>query len=62
MIDFIRFINYLHFNFNDRLYLAGELNYKGTFGRDFTRTQLERIDFKTFRIVDCQQLYPFVEF
>ncbi|PTX08514.1 Protein of unknown function (DUF2971) [Capnocytophaga leadbetteri] len=61
-IDFIRFINYLHFNFNDRLYLAGELNYKGTFGRDFTRTQLERIDFKTFRIVDCQQLYPFVEF
>ena len=61
-IDFIRFINYLHFNFNDRLYFAGELNYKGTFGRDFIRKQLERIDFKTFRIVDCQQLYPFVEF
>lgn len=61
-IVFIRFINYLYHNFNDRLYLAGELNYKDTFGRDLTRIQLEKIDFKTFRIVDCQELYSYVEF
>lgn len=54
---FIEFINYLSENFNDRLYLSGELESNSTFGRTLGKIELRKIDNLTFEIIDLKKGY-----
>lgn len=54
---FIEFINYLSENFNDRLYLSGELESNSTFGRSLGKIELRKIDDLTFEIIDLKEEY-----
>lgn len=54
---FIEFINYLSENFNDRLYLSGELESNSTFGRCLGKIELKKIDNSTFKIIDLKEEY-----
>ena len=54
---FIEFINYLSENFNDRLYLSGELESNSTFGRTLGKIELRKIDNLTFEIIDLEKGY-----
>lgn len=54
---FIEFIDCLSENFNDRLYLSGELESNSTFGRSLGKIELRKIDDLTFEIIDLKEEY-----
>jgi len=54
---FIEFVNHLLKNFNDRLYLSGELESNSTFGRTLGKIELRKIDDLTFEIIDLKKGY-----
>ncbi|WP_311322576.1 DUF2971 domain-containing protein [Capnocytophaga leadbetteri] len=54
---FIDFVDHLLKNFNDRLYLSGELESNSTFGRSLGKIELRKIDDLTFEIIDLKEEY-----
>lgn len=54
---FLDFVNHIYENYNDRLFMSGELE-KGTeFGRSVGRIELEKIDCKTFKIQEKDEVF-----
>uniref|UniRef100_UPI00404A47C4 DUF2971 domain-containing protein n=1 Tax=Flavobacterium sp. TaxID=239 RepID=UPI00404A47C4 len=48
---FLDFVNHIFENYNDRLYMSGELEKENKFNRSVERIELEKIDCKTFKII-----------
>ena len=49
--DFLDFVNHIFENYNDRIYMSGELESGNSFNRSVEKIELEKIDWNIFRIV-----------
>jgi hypothetical protein len=54
--NFIKFVNHIHNEYNDKLYMSGEYEDGKSLLRSLGKINLERIDYKTFRIVDLKKI------
>ncbi|RMZ58446.1 DUF2971 domain-containing protein [Chryseobacterium nematophagum] len=53
---FINFVNHLNNEYNDRLYISGEYGDGGVLRRSLGRIELEKLDYKTFKIVELKDI------